>query len=227
VFTRSELNPWLVDFLVEHVDSALNEAGFQRPARARSARRRTDYGSQKIEFLVFSRPSYAPDAAHLYLNVTFYMPEVMDLARKIFDATSLPAVRSDGLACGMALDQLPNRPHALWLFTDRSALNDLAPRVQQALAFSVLPVLNGSNDLARFVASPAREGARVHVVAAIYLHLGQPDAAVQYLQAQRDHDETDPQAALLSPQAREGQRRRYAEALAQLERHLTSNPLAR
>jgi hypothetical protein len=215
VFARSELNGWLAGFLAEHVDDVLRGAGFSRRAGARSARRRTAAGSQKLEFLLFSRPPYAPEMAHLYLNVTLHMPELTDLTRRIFGAEG----PEGSLAAGAALDSLPNHPAELWLFRERAALDDLAPSVREALATCVLPFLDASGSVTGLVDGPARECTRVQVVAAAYVHLGRREEAVEYLRG-RLGDETGRAAALLTPQVREAQKRRHAEALARLESYL-------
>lgn len=222
MFTRPDLNGWLVDFLGEHVDGLLHEAGFERRKGARSARRRTDYGSQKIEFFVLCRPRYAPDKAHLAVNINLHMPELMNLTRKMFGANWSGGVGDPSLACGVAVDTLRAAPASMWLFQNRAALNDLAANVRQSLASEMLPFLNASSGIASFVNGPARDRARVQVVAATYVHLGQQDKAVDYLRARIDN-ETGVSLALLTPQAHDGQRRRYADALTHLQRYLASN----
>lgn len=223
LFARSDLNGWVLEFLGEHADPVLGESGFVRRASSRSARRRTDYGSQKVEFLVFSRPRYAPDMAHLYLHSTFHMPELMDLARKIFGADRLSSGRDVSVACGVALDSMCDVPVGMWLFQDRSGLDDLASAVQGTLATKVLPYLNATNTETTFVTGPTRGRARVEVIAAAYVHLGRAREAVDYLRA-RAGNETDLEISLLTPEARHGLRGRRRDALNQLERYLDSSP---
>jgi hypothetical protein len=183
MFGRQDLNAWLGEFLAEHADAILGGAGFRRRAGARSARRKTGYGAQKIEFFAYSRPSYAPGQAHLVMMAWFYMPEVMRLARQVFGPSFTVAPADPGLAGGADLDSLRQRePLGLWLFADQAQLRSHAPQVQQALRRWVLPFLDASSSLEAFASGPAREHLRVEVVAAAYLQLGQPGSALRYLQ---------------------------------------------
>jgi hypothetical protein len=198
VFQRTDLNAWLAEFLATHVDPVLGDDGFRRRAGARSYRRRTEYGAQKVEFFAYSRPAYAPREAHLVVNAVFFMPEVMRLGREIFGASFNSGAGDPSLAGGVALDSLPDRPVGLWLFTNRDELQNHAHKVQRALAASVLPFLNASTTLATVATGPARQHLRIEVVAAAYVRLGEPDNALDYLR-HRAASHSDLESALLSP----------------------------
>ena len=198
MFERPDLNAWLGAFLAEHADAILGSAGFRRRAGARSARRKTGYGAQKIEFFAYSRPAYAPDQAHLVMKAWFYMPEVMQLARQVFGPAFTIAPADPGLAGGADLDSLRQQePLGLWLFADQAQLRSHAPQVQAALRRWVLPFLDASSTLGTFAGGPAREHLPVEVTAAAYLQLGQPGNALRYLQQRATAAGTE--SALLTP----------------------------
>jgi hypothetical protein len=180
---RQDLSAWLDEFLTEHADPILGSAGFSRVAGARSARRRTEYGAQKIEFFASSRPAHALDQAHLVLKAWFYMPEVMQLARQIFGPSFTAGTADPSLAGGVDLDSLRQQePLGQWLFTDQDQLRTHGPQVQRAVTRWVLPFLDASATLDAFANGPARERMRTEVVAAAYVQLGRPGNALSYLQ---------------------------------------------
>jgi hypothetical protein len=198
MFARPDLNAWLSEFLAGHADAILDGAGFRRRAGARSARRKTGYGAQKIEFFAYSRPAYAPGQAHLVMKAWFYMPEVMQLARQVFGPSFTINPAGPGLAGGADLDSLRQKePLGLWLFADQAQLRSHAPQVQAALRRWVLPFLDASSTLGTFADGPAREHLGVEVVAAAYLQLGQPASALRYLQQRATAAGTG--SALLTP----------------------------
>jgi hypothetical protein len=224
MFARSELNEWLRGFLADHIDGRLRSANFDRKPSSRSARRLADFGSQQIEFTVFSRPAYARDQAHLSLDVCFHMPSGMDLARRIFGPGLVGTTADTSLACRIALDSLREGPLSLWLFQSRAGLDDLAPQVERSLAAWVLPFLDHSRSEAAFVAGPAREHAQACVVAAAYVDLGRGSDAVDYLRSRRDNP-TDAENALLTTEVLAARHARHADALARLENYLASGAI--
>ena len=195
---RPDLNAWLGEFLAEHADAILGSAGFKHRAGARSARRKTGYGAQKIEFFAYSRPAYAPGQAHLVMKAWLYMPEVMQLARQLFGPSFTIDPAEPGLAGGADLDSLMQRePLGLWLFADEAQLRSHAPQVQGALRRWVLPFLDASSTLDAFASGPAREHLPVEVVAAAYVQLRQPGSALRYLQQRAAAADTG--SGLLTP----------------------------
>lgn len=223
MFGRSDLNAWLAEFLTEHVDPVLGSAGFTHRAGTRSGRRRTGYGAQKIEFFTYSRPPYAPSQAHMTMQVRFFMPEVMQLARQIFGPSVTPRRADSSFAGAVDLDSLrQQRPLGLWLFTDQTQLNNHAPEVQRALRTWVLPFLDASSTLEDFADGPARDQLRIEVIAAAYVQLGQPDSALGYLQ-ERATAHSDIELALMTPVQLQAQQDRRTGALNALTAHLTDN----
>jgi hypothetical protein len=223
MFGRSDLNAWLAGFLTEHVDPVLGSTGFTRRTGARSSRRRTEYGAQKIEFFAYCRPPYAPGQAHMTMQVRFFMPEVMQLARQIF-GPSLSSGRADpSFAGAVHLDSLRRqRPLGLWLFTDQAQLGNHAPEVQRALRTWVLPFLDASSTLEDFANGPAREDLRIEVIAAAYVQLGQPDNALGYLQ-QRATAHSDVELTLMNPLQLQAQQDRRTSAVSTLTAYLTDS----
>jgi hypothetical protein len=109
------------------------------------------------------------------MQVRFFMPEVMQLARQIFGPSVTARTADPSLAGVVDLDSLrQQRPLGLWLFTDQTQLNNHAPEVQQALRTWVLPFLDASSILEDFANGPAREELRIEVIAAAYVQLGSP-----------------------------------------------------
>jgi hypothetical protein len=223
MFGRSDLNAWLAGFLTEHVDPVLSSAGFARRAGARSSRRRTEYGAQKIEFFVYSRPPYASSQAHMRMQVRFFMPEVMQLARQIF-GPSVTGMRADpSFAGAVDLDSLRRqRPLGLWLFTDQVQLNNHAPEVQKALRTWVLPFLDASSTLEDFADGPAREDLMIEVIAAAYVQLEQPDDALGYLR-QRAAAHSNIELALMNPASLQARQDRRTDTLSTLTAYLTDS----
>jgi hypothetical protein len=223
MFERSNLNAWLAGFLTEHVDPVLSSAGFSRRAGARSSRRRTEYGAQKIEFFAYSRPPYAPSQAHMTMQVRFFMPEVMQLARQIFGPSVTARTADPSLAGAVHLDSLrQQRPLGLWLFTDQAELRNHAPEVQRALRTWVLPFLDASSTLEGSANGPTREELRIEVITAAYVQLGQPDSALGYLQ-QRATAHSDIESALMTPASLQAQQDRRTGVLNTLTAYLTDS----
>jgi len=220
---RPDLNAWLGEFLTEHADAVLASAGFKRRPGARSARRRTGYGAQKIEFFAYSRPAYAPGQAHLVMKAWFFMPQVMQLARQIFGPSFTTGTADPSLAGGVDLDSLRRQePLGPWLFTDQAQLGSHAPQVQRALRRWVLPFLDASFTLDTFANGPTRERLQMEVVAAAYVQLGQPGNAMGYLQ-QRATAHAHTESALQSPASLQARQSRRTGALNTLAAYLTDS----
>ncbi len=115
------------------------------------------------------------------------MPDVMELGRHIFGDRIGPS-RPDGLAGCVAFDVLRRDPSTMWLFRNQAELDDLGPSVHGAVTSAVLPFLNMTDTMERFVSGAATRHLRVEVVASAMIQVGRQDDAFNYLEAKSDRN---------------------------------------